>query len=264
MLAMNDSRAIWEAMVAALPLQYPVSLSGHGIFDPCPASMGTSAPCANSIQSINVNATTFIYANYTRITFDSSVPLSDTNQPQFVHMDIYRPLINIAEMLIAAVRIDLGNPSPNNFLLHRSALNATLYSIFPASSLMNASMTSLYDAIIHPELYNMGGMLPLTMAGTANIQTLFLCHLQQLKASGPLVISVMVATLSILITVWALIIKAASFLIASPGALMTFECSNACLTHIGCRVSVTALYRLPCWNIDQAVMRACTMPFSFW
>lgn len=126
--------------------------------------------------------------------------------------DIYPPISNLVQALLAVLRIDLGNASPNNFFLNQSALDTTLFSTFPANKSLNLdTLPSLfYDANVNPDRHGLQGMLPLTMEGPANIKVLYLCQLQRLKAPGPLIISVLVATLSMSMSGWAFFIFVAS------------------------------------------------------
>jgi hypothetical protein len=154
-----------------------------------------------------------VFSNADHITFDGFLPISDTNQPLIPsNSDLYRPVINLAQTILAAVRIDLGNPSPNNFILHPSTLNATLFSTFPASNLLNASASVLYQANVRPDLYGIQGSLPLTLEGPANIQVVYSCQFQQRKAPGSAFISVLVATLSMFSTGWGLCMFLAAYL----------------------------------------------------
>ena len=66
------------------------------------------------------------------------------------------------------------------------------------------------NANVNPNRYGLQGMLLLTMQGPENIQVLYLCQLQRLKAPGPLITSVLVATLSMFMSGWALFIFIAS------------------------------------------------------
>jgi hypothetical protein len=221
-LARDDFTPRWEAILHATS-RHPVIISGNGFFSPCPASLGTDAPCANNPPLININGTTIVYSNADHRTFNSSRPISGTNQPLITPRDdLYRPTANIAQTILAAVRIDLGNPSRNNFFLNRSVLNTTLFGTFPANKLLNLNVSSsiLYDANVN------SGMLPLAVGGPAHIQVLYLCQLQQLKSYGSLVISVLVATLSMFSAGWAFFMLVAGFFAEranKAGALITFQ-----------------------------------------
>ena len=125
--------------------------------------------------------------------------------------DMYPAASNLARTIHAAVRIDLGNPSPNNFILNPFALDATITSTFPATPRLNSSASLLYDANTHPELYGLQGMLPLAVEGPASIRVVYPCRLQQKKSAGQAFISVLVATLSMSASGWALLMFVASY-----------------------------------------------------
>jgi hypothetical protein len=191
------------------PGRFPVIISGNGFFPLCPASLGTDATCANKPLPVSISNVTVMYANGNHSTYDTSLPISDTNRPGVIY-DIYPPLTNFAQTIVAAVRIDLGNPSPNNFMLNPSVLNATIVDIFPANNLTTASASSLYEANANPDRRTQG-MLPLTVAGPADIQVLYTCQFRQRKSLAQVFISVLVATLSMFSAGWAVFTFFASY-----------------------------------------------------
>lgn len=160
--------------------------------------MGTAARCANEPQRINIDRVTAVFSDGTFNDFNASQPISDTNVP-IIAPDWYPAIFNLIQVIIAAIRIDLGNPSPNNFLLHPSALNETIASALPP----NATDSLLYQANIHPEIYGIQDMLPLTVTGPSVMQVVFPCRFQRWKPTGSLVISVLVVTLSMFSSGWA-------------------------------------------------------------
>jgi hypothetical protein len=188
----------------------PAILSGRIFSTPCPASLGVTAPCANDPHPINIDRVTSVFRNGSFNAFDAFLPPSNTNKP-LIKLDWFPRIANLIQVIVASIRIDLGNPSPNNFILHPSALNRTLSSTFPAVKLTNSTDSLLYQANVHPEIYGMQGMLPLTLAGQARIQVVFPCRFQRRKAFGALFISVLVATLSMFASGWALFMFLASY-----------------------------------------------------
>jgi hypothetical protein len=111
---------------------------------------------------------------------------------------------NILQAVYAAVRIDLGNPSLNNFILYPAAMNNTIFPTFPVTPANGEaySNSSLYSALSSPFPW-LQQNLPVTLSGPATIQVVYPCQFQQLKSPGALVISVLVATLSMFSTGWA-------------------------------------------------------------
>jgi len=211
-IARDDFTPRWDAILYATRNNYPIIISGNGFISPCPASLGRNATCAINPPHFSINSTTIVFGNSHYSTFDSSLSASNNTPLIQARDDIYPPISNMVQTLLAALRIDLGNPSPNNFFLNQSACDTTLYSTFPANKSLNldALPSRLYDANVNPDRHGLQGMLPLTMQGPANIQVLYLCQLQRLKAPGPLIISVLVATLSMFMSGWALFIFIAS------------------------------------------------------
>lgn len=107
----------------------------------------------------------------------------------------YPAIYNLIQTILAAVRIDLGNPNPNNFLLNSSVVNATL---FNAINMTNGS--SIPSILYRATTTQIQG---LTLEGPAAIQVLYACQLQQAKPIGSAIISVLVATLSMFMSGWA-------------------------------------------------------------
>ena len=212
-LASDDFTPRWDKILYATSNKYPIIISGNGFISTCPASLGRNASCAINPPHFFINSTTIVFGDSHYSTFDSSQSASPNNTPLIQPQDaIYPPLYNLVQTLLAALRIDLGNASPNNFFLNQSALHTTLYDTFPANKSLNldALPSLLYDANVNPQQYGLHDLYPLTMEGPASIQVLYLCQLQQLKAPGALVISVLVATLSMSMSGWALFIFIAS------------------------------------------------------
>ena len=205
-LAASDFQPVWDAVLGTA--ETPVILSGRVWSAPCPASLGTAERCANDPHPINIDRITSVFPNGSFNKYDASLPISDTNKP-LIKVDWYPRIANLIQVIVAAIRIDLGNPSPNNFILHPSALNRTLADTFPAAELPNSAGSLLYEANVHPERYGIEGMLPLTLGGPAKIQVVFPCRFLQQKAFGGLFISVLVATLSMFSSGWALFIFSA-------------------------------------------------------
>jgi hypothetical protein len=200
-LSASDFQPVWEAVLEAADM--PAIISGRIFSTPCPASLGVADPCAIKPHPIHIDRVTTVFPNGSFNSFDAYLPPSNTNK-QLIKFEWTARISNLIQVIVASIRIDLGNPSPNNFFLHPSALNGALSSIFPPIGPTNSTDSLLYQANVHPEIYGIQGMIPLTLAGPAKIQVVFLCRFQQRKAFGSLFISVLVATLSMFASGWAL------------------------------------------------------------
>ncbi|KAG8982300.1 hypothetical protein FRB94_009303 [Tulasnella sp. JGI-2019a] len=110
----------------------------------------------------------------------------------------FRTVIPIAmQLMLAATRFDIGNILPNNFLVYPDVLNATVPE----------------DAFICQDLIQLGSTLSSLgdESRPAAIASQYLCHFPQRKPLGSAIISVLVATLSMFGTVWAVFLFTATF-----------------------------------------------------
>lgn len=177
----------------------------------CPLSLGLAADCAINPPKFAVTSAAVVYANASVLNYDSSANVSDTN-PWVLDDDTEVPIHNIIESVYAAIRIDLGNPSLNNFILNRAFLNRTIYSAFPATKYnSNAASrnSTMYATWNNPDTLTLP-FLPITVEGPAQIQLVYACRFQRRKYLGPLIVSVMVATLSMFSSGWAFYILIAT------------------------------------------------------
>ncbi|KDR78892.1 hypothetical protein GALMADRAFT_244536 [Galerina marginata CBS 339.88] len=202
-------------------------LSLEADFAFCPLSLGLAADCGIKPPKFAVSSAAVAYANATVLSYDSSDNVSDSN-PYVLDADTEIPVHNILEAVYAAVRIDLGIPSLNNFILNPAFTNSTIYATFPATQWNSdaASRTStLYYNWTNPEP-GLRRFLPVNISGPAQIQVVYPCRFQQPKYIGPLLISVIVATLSMFSGGWALYI-----LIATALAKRQDSSANRCYDH---------------------------------
>lgn len=153
--------------------------------------------------------------------------------------DMLTPVIlNLLQTVYAAVRLDLGIDSPNNYILHKEVMPQTLNSTFPVTATTpanpnNIGLTShLYSSWSNPNATDSFGtdyswmwqFLPEIVApGPAAIQVVYLCHLQSRKSPGSLIISVLVAVLSMFSSGWAIYLLAiGTFAKRYPGCMLSF------------------------------------------
>jgi hypothetical protein len=131
----------------------------------------------------------------------------------------------------AAIRVDLGNPSLNNFILNPSALNGTIFETFPVTPYNQAqsSTTSTLYYQWHNPSPALQAYLPINMSGPAQIEVAYPCRFQQRKPLGSLVVSVLVATLSMFSSAWAVFILAATTFAKRSDSTGLFS-SPLCLT----------------------------------
>ncbi|KAF7350314.1 hypothetical protein MVEN_01335700 [Mycena venus] len=108
----------------------PVIISLQADFPFCPAALGRVAACAVNVPQFDISNSFVSYSNLTFKQYAAGDPLSDTNQPVITN-DTFDVLANVIQTMAAAVRIDLGNPSPNNFLLNSTVIPSTLFATFP-------------------------------------------------------------------------------------------------------------------------------------
>jgi hypothetical protein len=194
-----DIKRRWERWFQVTNHTAPVLMSGNGFFPLCPASLGIGALCANRPPSINIGRVTIVYSDGAT-TFVTSPPVSGTSK-LLIPEDMYGPVANTVQTILAAARIDLGNPSPNNFLLNPSVLSETIFRTFPATDHLDISASVFYQTV---DSYQHQGILPLTVEGPASMRVVYACRLQRMKAPGPVFVSTLVATLSMFSSGWAL------------------------------------------------------------
>ncbi len=164
------------------------------------------------------------FNNAIMLQYDYTVEKDPQSVPPFLGADVAGPIANLLQTVYAAVRIDLGNPSPNNFILHPSAMNDTIIPIFagtPYSSNMSSRVSPLYDIWAHPNA-TLQQFLPVTVNGAAHIQAAYPCRVQTRKRAGSLIISVLVATLSMFSGGWALFMIIATLLAKREGPSSTY------------------------------------------
>ncbi|KAJ3546875.1 hypothetical protein NMY22_g1867 [Coprinellus aureogranulatus] len=193
-----------------------VSLEAYTEF--CPSSVGfqNGAPlaCATDPPQFNLTAANTIDASLDLLQ-DASFPPSPG--PRLVLDDNLRPPItNILHLALAAIRIDLGNPSPNNFLTHPEVLNRTLVDVFPAIGATPSMQSQLFTyleqqtAVIGSD--SGSAFDPFTIPGPAILQAVYVCRLQKRRSAGNLIVTVFVATAGMFTSGWAFFIFLARYI----------------------------------------------------
>ncbi|KAG9016973.1 hypothetical protein FRB93_009503 [Tulasnella sp. JGI-2019a] len=113
---------------------------------------------------------------------------------------------NALQVMLAAIRLDIGNTFPNNFMVNPDVINKTLSSTFTGQAPANFT--------VYSELFqNLKYLVPLEIVSSqpAVIVTQYLCHVPRAKSVGQIIISVMVATLSMFSSGWAVFIMMSAY-----------------------------------------------------
>ena len=168
-------------------------MSGYGSVEWCPASMGINAPCANMAPDIGISESTVVFSDSSSIIRNSSVDILE-----LLGEGLYAASLNFAQTLLAAVRIDLGNRNPNNFLFNLSFVDATL------SKKINSSDSLLYREVLK-QVDGKSESASALVPGPATIQRVYSCKWQIPKPVGTAIISVMVATITMFMTGWQIV-----------------------------------------------------------
>jgi hypothetical protein len=144
--------------------------------------------------------------------FESSSPIDPVSNPYLLDADVELPAFNLLQAVYAAIRVDLGNPSLNNFILNPSALNGTIFEKFPVTAYNQdqLSTTSTLYSRWHNPNPDMQKYLPVNVSGPAQMQVAYPCRFQRRKPLGSVIVSVLVATLSMFSSAWAIFIYLAT------------------------------------------------------
>ncbi|KAF8879948.1 hypothetical protein BD779DRAFT_1113826 [Infundibulicybe gibba] len=221
-LAAEDGGQWMWALVKATNNTSPNLISTEVEFEWCPASMGLDAPCSTQKPVFRTVIATMVYPNST---FDFWHP-KNTGGPGIITDAMFASYSNIVQTVHAAVRVDLGNPSPNNFLLNSNATDNTLYALFPASSGVNVTRSLLYMARKSPNVIGLDKFLPMNVTGPASLQVVYLCRFQRRKSMSQAAVAIIVATLSMFSGGWAIFM-----LVATTLTKMKDGHANLCESH---------------------------------
>jgi len=204
-----------------------VTLSAQANFNYCPMSLGLDAPCAVNPPQFDIFAAAIVFPNSTIHYYTSQIPIDPVWNPWVFDNDTELAFFNLIQAVYASVRIDLGNPSLNNFILYPEAMNNTIAPTFPITPANGEafSNSSLYTILSSPFPW-LQQNLPVTLSGPAIIQVVYPCQFQQRKTPAALFISVLVATLSMFSTGWAVFM-----LLATTVAKRNNPAANRCEGH---------------------------------
>src|SRR5271168_3720351 len=100
----------------------PIVLSAQVNFKYCPMSVGLNASCAINPPQFDIIAAASVYPNTTLLSYSNQYPIDPISNPWIFDNDTELAIYNLVQTVYAAIRIDLGNPSSNNFILNPAAL----------------------------------------------------------------------------------------------------------------------------------------------
>ncbi|KAJ7205472.1 hypothetical protein GGX14DRAFT_500612 [Mycena pura] len=214
----------------------PLIVSFEADFPWCPASLGPDAPCATQVPPVNVTGLFLYLANGTLAQYSAGDPTSTTGPPTD---DTAGIIANTVQAVYAAVRLDLGNLAPNNFLVNTTMIPQAILQTFPQTypplpGIALANESFLYSLLVNDGFfseqsnkeYDIPGLLPLAAPGPAAIDGVYLCRFQRVKSPGSAFIAVLVATLSMFSSGWAL------FIVMAAAALKSrMPSANTCSEH---------------------------------
>ena len=192
-----------------------VAISLQADITPCPMSLGSSAACGLATPNFTISSAGVVMSNlsFKQDTLPDPVTVLDDN--------VKLPISNLLQTVYAIIRVELGNPSPNNFILHPNVTDGIIVSTFPATPLNQGWKTlvsELYQEWTNPDP-GTKKYLPVTVSGPANIQVVYPCRFQKQKTPGQLFISVLVATLTTFSTGWAVFMVLAAYFAKRKGPL---------------------------------------------
>ncbi|KAF6759946.1 hypothetical protein DFP72DRAFT_1004757 [Ephemerocybe angulata] len=195
-----------------------ISYSLVAKFEHCPPSYAHEARCIASRTlppAVNITSVSGV-SNNRSLLQDSSFAAPGTLQLE-LEESLRSPTLNFLQLARAAAQIDLGNAAPNNFLTNLSMVDSVLIPTYPSASrpgvsvksqLYNAWKSQLMQSSIEPKPYaNLG------ISGPSTLQAVFICHFSRLKSTGSLLVSVLVATLSMFSSGWAILLIVAAHIV---------------------------------------------------
>ncbi|KAJ7811071.1 hypothetical protein B0H14DRAFT_3479998 [Mycena olivaceomarginata] len=208
----------------------PQIISFQADFPWCPASLGRGAPCAAQVPLLNIKGMFELLGNGF---------LHQNSTGDLLTDDTTGIISNMVQALYAAVRLDLGNPSSNNFLLHTTVIPQAVQATFPQTYPGQGNISLPTDSYLHSALVNDGkfskltggvydipGLLPLSVPGPAIFDGVYLCRFQRGKSAGSAFIAVLVGTLSTFSAAWGIFLTLAAALVKRRGPI-----ANVCRHH---------------------------------
>ncbi|KAJ3503340.1 hypothetical protein NMY22_g18279 [Coprinellus aureogranulatus] len=185
---------------------------------------GTPLPCATDPPLLEFHGVVAVDSTLGLMQDGSgpSLPV-DFTLPYVLDDTMRPPITNILQLMLAVIRIDLGNPSPNNFLTHPQVLNRTLDAVFPETPAAMKMESKLFTYLREQALLQLeesGSAFNLFhVPGPSVVQTVYVCKLLKRKGAGNLIVSVFVASAGMFMSGWAVFICVARFVIEGKSYL---------------------------------------------
>ncbi|TEB34781.1 hypothetical protein FA13DRAFT_1729438 [Coprinellus micaceus] len=231
--AIDIGSQVWAAYEASA-FTGTVAYSIVGDFEYCPPSWirsNTNSCTTTSKQPypISFSSVSLILANNTILP-----ELTDASLPN-ISLDkaLEVPTINFVQLARAAALIDIGSKASNNLLTNLDFIDQILYPELPPVSGTTAAPSArsqLYDAWkTQTSPLNSIHYPSLAVSGPSTLQAVFICHFSKLKGIGSLIVSVLVATLSMFSSAWGLALILAAYAAKSKGRQ-----ANYCDGHQDC------------------------------
>ena len=205
--AFGDLASNVLSITAESPVAVPYLFSVTAIPKFCPRTKisATNSNCSSS----SVYATPeFLYDWNIALSFGKSVVNRTAEEEIAMAKTLYQtPVSNLAQVIHAAVRLDIGYTLPNNFLANSSAslINATIAPVFPSTG----TVSSLYQGLKDPSSAEIS--YPVAATSEGFIDTSFPCRYTIPKSPTQVFFAVVVATLSIFGGGWTAFMFVATF-----------------------------------------------------
>ena len=165
---------------------------------------GIYLPCALRRPLLNITEARAVGKSF--IIRRHRLPRISLGSPYDLEYYLQTPILNILHLTLAAMRVDLGNPSPNNFLAHPSPelINRTLIAVFP-QTISNGLASKLHAQLLH-ELFlahiGPSAFSYIRVPGPSVVQVVYLCNILKRKDFGNLIVSIFAATFGMFSTLW--------------------------------------------------------------
>ncbi|KAJ7079266.1 hypothetical protein B0H15DRAFT_954121 [Mycena belliarum] len=213
-------------------------ISFQADFPWCPAYLGRDAPCAQQVPLVNVTNM------FVSVRGNDSFAFSPSDSTTGSVLDL--PLVtnyagvvrNLVQSAYATIRLDLGNPALNNFLLAPALIPSTLAANFTEIVPNLPSDSFLYAILVNGPAFrnlpssvtatygDLSALFPLAVPGPAVVDGVYLCRFQRAKSPGSAFIAVLVATLSMFSSAWGVFVVVAAGVVKRRGPN-----ANACAEH---------------------------------
>jgi len=157
------------------------------------------------------------------------VPLAATLVPVF---DLNNAVNNTMQAMLAAVRWDLGNLLPNNFLSNTAEVLTQNETFLVPFTTTTRNTGQLFSYLASNPWNTTSSFTDLQLPDTPLFLVNFLCHLSTLKSPGSFFVSVLIGTLSISTSAWTLLLLVAAWLYKRSLEKGRREYANYCQAHV--------------------------------